>query len=96
MHGIFKIVKLSQKCRLTALNDDIYGFIIEGLSTKDSLAFSMTCHLLRAILMPTLFGQLVVSVYDPWFWTDPEHCFVPASLRPYVQYVNQIQYFLQY
>lgn len=87
--------KLKHKCRLIRLPVDIYRLILDELPKKDSLALSMTCHSLREALVPILFGPLVVSVYDPWFWTDSEHCFIPASLRPYVQYVNQIQYFLQ-
>ena len=77
------------------LHVDINRLILEELPKTDLLAFSMTCRALREALMPILFGRLVVSVYDPWFWTDSERCFVPASLRPYVQYVTQTQYFLQ-
>ena len=74
---------------MTTLNDDIYTLIFEELSKQDSLAFSMTCHLLRKALMPAIFGRLVSSVPGPEFWMEPEHRFVPTSLRPYVQYVER-------
>lgn len=77
------------------LHVDINRLILEELPKKDLLAFSMTCRALREALMPLLFGRLVVYICNPWFWTDSEHCFIPASLRPIVQYVNQTQCFLQ-